>query len=95
MADIVVVTATFYKEKSDIEVRLPLALETVRAVRAQGLPIIVVDSSPDPGVGVLLRNVGAEVLQQDEDAPGFGNAVRQTIAAGASRVTVDSPSRWL
>lgn len=94
MPDIVVVTATFYKERADLDVRLPLALATVRAARARGLPIIVVDSSPDSRVRTALKIAGAEVLQQHADALGFGNAVRQTIAVGASIIEPGGSVHW-
>lgn len=94
MPDIVVVTATFYKERADLDVRLPLALASVRAARARGLAIVVVDGSPDPGVRTALKIAGAEVLQQDEDGPGFGNAVRQAVTAGAEMIDQDGSVHW-
>src|SRR3989338_1322918 len=75
MRDAVVVTATFYNEGPDLDVRLPLAIATIRAAAVLRLPIIVVDGSPDPEVRRTLEDAGAEVIAQKE--PGFGPAVRQ------------------
>lgn len=92
MPDIVVVTATFYGEKTDLDVRLPLAVATIRAAAVQRLPIVVVDGSPDPEVRLALDRAGAVVILQKE--LGFGPAVRQAIAAGRDMVQADGFVCW-
>lgn len=94
MHDIVVATATFCKTESayDRDVGLPLSLATVRATTAAGLPIIVVDGSPDPEVGRVLKNAGAEVIRQI--GTGFGPATRQVIAAGGNLLKTGGVVLW-
>ena len=92
MRDAVVVTATFYNEGPDLDVRLPLAIATIRAAAVLRLPIIVVDGSPDPEVRRTLEDAGAEVIAQKE--PGFGPAVRQVVSAGQDMVPADGFVCW-
>lgn len=92
MAGIVIVTATFYTEQADLDVRLPLAIATVRAAAARRLPVLAVDGSPDPEVRRVLEDAGAEVITQKE--PGFGPAVRQAVMVGRDMVPPDGFVCW-
>ena len=72
-APVVGVTGTYYPDLRDV--RLEIALDTAEGWSEQGLPLVVVDGSPDDKVAGALRARGATVL--DAQRPGIASQRQQ------------------
>ncbi len=77
--NVVVVTTTFYTDVDNN--RYKLTLESVKLAKLKGIPICVVDASPD-GLGIKesFREHGAYVYSQNHK--GMGASRRQAFAEG-------------
>lgn len=94
---IVLASTTFYQPEKGVHdaLRFELAQQTVREAGRLGLPIIIVDGSPDPQVAETLRALGATVYKQTE--PGMGGSRRQAfrlaLASGAKVILWLEPEK--
>lgn len=71
-----VLSTTFYNERT--EIRCELALETMSLAREKGYQVLIVDGSPNPGIGKPFQAIGAKVFRQKE--PGMGPSRRQVFS---------------
>ena len=88
---LVVFTATRYR--STQEVRFKQAMETLTALKEQGLTVVVVDNSPDPRVRELMSTTAARVSKQQ--AKGKKGAAFREAAVLASQVDGVTSETWL
>ena len=92
-APIVGVTGTYYPDPGDI--RFEIALDTARGWYEQGLPLVVVDGSPDDKVAGALRARGATVL--DAQRPGIASQRQQgtlyVLGQGGDKIITHEPEK--
>ena len=90
-APIVGVTGTYYPDSGDI--RFEIALDTAEGWSEQGLPLVVVDGSPDDKVAGALRARGATVL--DAQRPGIASQRQQgtlyVLGQGGNKIITHEP----
>jgi len=92
-APVVGVTGTYYPDPGDI--RFEIALDTARGWYEQGLPLVVVDGSPDDKVAGALRARGATVL--DAQRPGIASQRQQgtlyVLGQGGDKIITHEPEK--
>ena len=88
---LVVFTATRYN--STKEVRFQQSIETLKALKEQGLPVMVVDASPDSDVREQLSATGAIVSKQQ--AKGKKGAAFREAAILASQMEGVTAETWI
>ncbi len=92
-APIVGVTGTYYPDLRDV--RLEIALDTAEGWSQQGLPLVVVDGSPDDKVAGALRARGATVL--DAQRPGIASQRQQgtlyVLGQGGDKIITHEPEK--
>ena len=88
---LVVFTATRYS--STKEVRFQQSIETLNALKERGLPVVVVDDSPDSHVRDLLSATGAVVSKQQ--SKGKKGAAFREAATLASQIEGVTGETWI
>ena len=92
-APVVGVTGTYYPDPGDI--RFKIALDTARGWYEQGLPLVVVDGSPDDKVAGALRARGATVLAARQ--PGIASqrqwGARYVLQEGGDKIITHEPEK--
>lgn len=91
MSNIVITTTTFYAKK-DYELRLQLALATIKQAKLHNFPIVVLDASTDPYVSRMLKKEGAKVISRKNSD--FGDGVRMAIEKAAELVDKKGVVIW-
>lgn len=92
-APVVGVTGTYYPDLRDV--RLEIALDTAEGWSQQGLPLVVVDGSPDDKVAGALRARGATVLAARQ--PGIASqrqeGARYVLQEGGDKIITHEPEK--
>jgi len=86
--DVCVATTTFYRSAHDL--RFQLAVKTLIALWHEGIPVVVVDGSPNNEVKSILERTGAIVVSEEPGTMGAGRrqALREASAARTDRVVL-------